>query len=62
VDDIQIDFGEIVFGGMDWIHHAQNRDHWRTLVIAVINLLIPKKFGMSLSICVTGGLSSAPCS
>jgi hypothetical protein len=27
--------------GMDWIDHAQNRDRWRALVNAVMNLRVP---------------------
>jgi hypothetical protein len=27
--------------GLDWIDHAQDRDRWRALVNAVINLLVP---------------------
>jgi hypothetical protein len=28
-------------GGMDWIDMAQNRDRWRALVSAVMNLRVP---------------------
>jgi hypothetical protein len=28
-------------GGMDWIDMAQDRDRWRALVSAVMNLLFP---------------------
>jgi hypothetical protein len=32
---------EIGWGGMDWIHLAQDRDYWRTLVNTVMNLRVP---------------------
>jgi hypothetical protein len=41
VDNIKLHFREIGLDGMDWIHLAQNRDQWRTLVNAVMNLQVP---------------------
>jgi hypothetical protein len=28
-------------GGMDWIDHSQDRDKWRAVVNAAVNLLVP---------------------
>jgi hypothetical protein len=36
-----MDFEEVGWGGMDWIDMAQERDRWRALVNAVMNLQIP---------------------
>jgi hypothetical protein len=41
VDNIKMDLSEIVCGGVDWIGLAQDRDKWRALVHAVMNLLVP---------------------
>jgi hypothetical protein len=41
VDNIKMDLREIGCVGMDWIDLAQDRDQWRALVNAVINLLAP---------------------
>jgi hypothetical protein len=41
VDNIKIDLREIGWGGTDWIDLAQDRDHWRALVNAVMNLRVP---------------------
>jgi hypothetical protein len=40
VEYIRMDLLEIGFGGVDWIHLAQNRDKWRALVNAVMNLRV----------------------
>jgi hypothetical protein len=39
VDNIKIYLLEIGWGGVDWIGLAQDRDKWRALVNAVMNLL-----------------------
>ena len=41
VDNIRTDLQEVGYGYMDWIGLAQDRDRWRTLVSAVMNLLVP---------------------
>jgi len=41
VDNIRMDLQEVGCGYMDWIGLAQERDRWRTLVSAVMNLLVP---------------------
>ena len=41
VDNIRMDLQEVGCGYMDWIGLAQDRDRWRTLVSAVMNLRIP---------------------
>jgi len=41
VDNIRMDLHEVVCGYMDWIGLAQDRDRWRTLVSAVMNLRVP---------------------
>jgi hypothetical protein len=40
-DNIKMDLLEICWGGVDWIGLAQDRDKWRTLVNAVMNLRVP---------------------
>ena len=41
VDNIRVDLQEVGCGYMDWIGLAQDRDKWRRLVSAVMNLRVP---------------------
>ena len=41
VDNIRMDLQEVGCGYMDWIGLAQDKDRWRTLVSAVMNLRVP---------------------
>ena len=41
VDNIRMDLQEVGCGYMDWIGLAQDRDRWRKVVSAVMNLRVP---------------------
>jgi hypothetical protein len=51
VDNIRMDLQEVGCGYLDWIGLAQDRDRWRTLVSAVMNLGVPWNAGNFLTSC-----------
>jgi len=40
-DNIRMDLQEVGCKGMDWIRLFQDRDRWRELVTAVMNIRVP---------------------
>jgi hypothetical protein len=40
-DNIKMGLQEVGYGGMDWIYMDHDRDSWRELVSAVMNLRVP---------------------
>jgi len=51
VVNIRMDLQEVVCGNVDWIGLAQDRDRWRTLMSAVMNLRVPWNAGDFLTSC-----------
>jgi len=40
-NNIKMDLPELGFGGMDWIELAQDRDRWRAVMNAVMEIRVP---------------------
>jgi hypothetical protein len=54
-----MDLVEVEWGDVDWIGLAEDRDRWRALVNAVLNLRVPLNAGKLSSVLTTLGLSSS---
>ena len=48
-DNIKMYLQEVGWAGMDWIELAQDRNRWRALVNAVMNLGVPSNAGNFLT-------------
>jgi len=44
-DNIRMDLTEIWWDGVEWMHMAQDRNHWWIFVSMVMNLWVPQKAG-----------------
>jgi hypothetical protein len=47
--NIKMDLRERGWGGMHWIHVAQDRDPWRARVSTIMNIRVPYNVGKFLS-------------
>jgi hypothetical protein len=59
VDNIKMDLGEVEWGDVDWIALAQDRNRWRAVVNAVMNLRVVQNAGSLSSFYITIGLLSS---
>jgi hypothetical protein len=48
-ENIIMDLREIGWEGVDWIRLDQDRNQWQPLVNMIVNLQVPKMWGISLS-------------
>jgi hypothetical protein len=56
---IRMDLGEVGWSDVDWIDLPQDKDMWRALVNAIMNLRVPQNAGKLSSGLTTGGISSS---
>jgi hypothetical protein len=52
-----MDLGEVGWRDVDWVGLAQDKDKWRALVNAVMNVQVPLNAGKLSSGFITGSLS-----